>query len=71
MDQSTRFSFLFAVHVPGSLRLLKLTVNLVHFILSVSGYTLDNYAKIVLVIRFGMEKIMCLVQDALTLSRKN
>lgn len=70
MDQSTRFSFPFAVHIPGSLRLLKLAVNLVHFILSVCGYILDNYAKVGLVIRFGMEKIMCLAQDALFLELK-
>lgn len=70
MDQSTRFSFPFAVHIPGSLRLLKLAINLVHIILFVCGYILDNYAKVGLVIRFGMEKIMCLAQEALFLELK-
>lgn len=51
MDQGTRFSFLFAVSIPGSLRLLHLTVNLIHFTLCVSGFKLDNYTKVVLVIR--------------------
>lgn len=51
MDQSTRFSFIFAVHIPGSLHLLKFTVNLTHFVLYISGYKLDNYTKVVLVIR--------------------
>lgn len=51
MDQGTRFSFLFAVHIPDHLHLLHLTVNLIHFILYVSGFKLDNYTKVVLVIR--------------------
>ena len=51
MDQGTRFSFLSAVSIPGSLHLLHLTVNLIHFILCVSGFKLDNYTKVVLVIR--------------------
>ena len=33
MGQGTGFSFLFAVHIPGRLHLLDLTVNLIHFIL--------------------------------------
>ena len=51
MDQGTRFSFLFAVRIPGRLHLLHLTVNLIRFILHVSGFKLDNYTKVALVIR--------------------
>ena len=51
MDQGTRFSFLFAVHIPDCLHLLHLTVNLIHFTLYVSGFKLGNYTKVVLVIR--------------------
>lgn len=58
------------MHIPGSLRFLKLAVNLVHFIPSVCRYTLDNYAKVGLVINFGVEKVMCFAQDALFLDLK-